>query len=49
MDYAPDYRYYVSDIGRMWPVNGTYARGSGSCCSSCWSGGMLFSRASGRG
>jgi Xaa-Pro aminopeptidase len=25
MDYAPDFRYYVSDIGRMWPVNGTYA------------------------
>ena len=25
MDYAPDYRYYVSDIGRVWPVNGTYA------------------------
>ena len=24
MDYAPDYRYYVSDIGRVWPVNGTY-------------------------
>lgn len=24
MDYAPDYRYYTSDIGRMWPVNGTY-------------------------
>ncbi len=24
MDYAPDYRYYVSDIGRMWPVDGTY-------------------------
>ena len=24
MDYAPDYRYYVSDIGRMWPVNGRY-------------------------
>ena len=24
-DYAPDYRYYTSDIGRMWPVNGTYA------------------------
>ena len=23
MDYAPDFRYYVSDIGRMWPVNGT--------------------------
>ena len=25
MDYAPDHRYYVSDIGRMWPVNGRYA------------------------
>ncbi len=25
MDYAPDYRYYVSDIGRVWPVNGKYA------------------------
>src|SRR5262245_25636492 len=25
MDYAPDYRYYTSDIGRVWPVNGTYA------------------------
>jgi Xaa-Pro aminopeptidase len=25
MDYAPDYRCYVSDIGRMWPVNGRYA------------------------
>lgn len=24
MDYAPDYRYYVSDIGRMWPVDGRY-------------------------
>jgi Xaa-Pro aminopeptidase len=24
MDYAPDYRYYVSDIGRMWPVDGSY-------------------------
>jgi Xaa-Pro aminopeptidase len=24
MDYAPDYRFYVSDIGRMWPVNGTF-------------------------
>lgn len=24
MDYAPDYHYYVSDIGRMWPVNGQY-------------------------
>lgn len=25
MDYSPDYRYYVSDIGRMWPVNGKYS------------------------
>jgi len=24
MDYAPDYRNYVSDIGRMWPVDGRY-------------------------
>jgi Xaa-Pro aminopeptidase len=24
MDYAPDYRYYVSDIARMWPVDGSY-------------------------
>ncbi len=25
IDYAPDLGYYTSDIGRMWPVNGTYA------------------------
>jgi Xaa-Pro aminopeptidase len=25
MDYAPDYGYYVSDIARMWPVNGKFA------------------------
>jgi Xaa-Pro aminopeptidase len=24
MDYAPDFRYYTSDVGRMWPVNGTF-------------------------
>jgi Xaa-Pro aminopeptidase len=24
MDFAPDYRYYVSDIARIWPVNGRY-------------------------
>jgi Xaa-Pro aminopeptidase len=24
MDYAPDFRYYVSDIGRVWPVSGRY-------------------------
>lgn len=25
MDCAPDYGYYTSDIGRIWPVSGTYA------------------------
>lgn len=25
MDFAPDYRYYTSDITRMWPVNGKYS------------------------
>jgi len=25
VDCAPDYRHYTSDIGRMWPVNGTYS------------------------
>lgn len=24
MDYAPDYRYYTSDVTRMWPVNGRH-------------------------
>jgi Xaa-Pro aminopeptidase len=24
MDFAPDYRYYTSDVGRVWPVNGRY-------------------------
>jgi Xaa-Pro aminopeptidase len=24
LDYAPDYHYYVSDITRMWPVNGSF-------------------------
>jgi Xaa-Pro aminopeptidase len=24
MDYAPDYRYYSSDVTRIWPVNGTF-------------------------
>ena len=24
MDYAPDYRYYVSDVTRMWPVSGRF-------------------------
>jgi Xaa-Pro aminopeptidase len=25
MDHAPDYGYYTSDIGRVWPVNGRYS------------------------
>jgi Xaa-Pro aminopeptidase len=25
MDFAPDVGYYTSDIGRYWPVNGTYS------------------------
>lgn len=25
VDCAPDYHYYTSDIGRMWPVNGRYS------------------------
>ena len=25
MDHAPDYGYYTSDIGRIWPVNGKYS------------------------
>lgn len=24
MDYAPDYRYYTSDVTRIWPVNGEF-------------------------
>ena len=24
MDYAPEYHYYTSDIGRMWPVDGKF-------------------------
>src|SRR5262245_28626362 len=24
MDYAPEYHYYTSDIGRMWPVSGKF-------------------------
>ncbi len=27
MDYAPDYRYYTSDVTRMWPINGKYTKG----------------------
>ncbi len=25
MDYAPDVEYYMSDVTRMWPVNGTFS------------------------
>ena len=25
LDFAPEYRYYTSDIARMWPVNGKYS------------------------
>lgn len=25
MDFAPDFAYYTSDIGRMWPVNGKFS------------------------
>lgn len=25
MDHAPDFGYYTSDIGRMWPVNGRFS------------------------
>ena len=32
MDYAPDYRYYVSDIARMWPVNGKYTPDQRALC-----------------
>ena len=24
MDYAPDYRYYTSDVTRIWPINGKF-------------------------
>lgn len=26
MDYAPEFRYYTSDVTRMWPVSGTYSK-----------------------
>jgi len=26
LDYAPDYRYYMSDLTRTWPVNGKFNR-----------------------
>jgi len=27
MDYAPDYKYYTSDVTRIWPVNGVFSKG----------------------
>jgi Xaa-Pro aminopeptidase len=33
MDYSPDYGYYVSDIGRMWPVNGKFEPWQRQLCS----------------
>jgi len=40
MDHAPDYRYYTSDIARMWPVSGVFtedqaARGRGVYSGAC--------------
>lgn len=32
MDFAPDYRYYTSDVTRMWPVNGRYSEGQRQLC-----------------
>lgn len=32
MDFAPDYRYYTSDVTRMWPVNGKYTDGQRKLC-----------------
>jgi Xaa-Pro aminopeptidase len=32
MDYAPDYRYYTSDVTRMWPVNGKYSADQKALC-----------------
>ncbi|MCB1023017.1 MAG: aminopeptidase P family protein, partial [Acidobacteria bacterium] len=32
MDYAPDYRYYTSDVTRMWPVNGKYTAEQRALC-----------------
>ena len=30
-DYAPDYKYYQSDVTRVFPANGGSRRGSASC------------------
>lgn len=33
MDYAPDYRYYTSDVTRMWAVNGKFTPEQRALCS----------------
>jgi Xaa-Pro aminopeptidase len=33
LDYAPEYRYYTSDITRVWPVNGKYTTAQRQLCS----------------
>ncbi|HEX9961960.1 MAG TPA: M24 family metallopeptidase, partial [Pyrinomonadaceae bacterium] len=33
MDYAPDYRYYTSDVTRMWAVNGKFNPEQRALCS----------------
>jgi Xaa-Pro aminopeptidase len=33
MDYAPDYRYYTSDVTRMWAVNGKFNQEQRALCS----------------
>jgi len=32
MDYAPDYRYYTSDVTRMWAVNGKFSPAQRELC-----------------
>ena len=32
MDYAPDYRYYTSDVARMWPVGGRFTEDQRRLC-----------------
>jgi Xaa-Pro aminopeptidase len=32
MDFAPDYRYYTSDVTRMWPVNGKFSPAQRELC-----------------
>ena len=36
VDFAPDYRYYTSDVTRMWPVNGRFSPVQRELCRSSW-------------